>query len=284
MRTRATAAATVAASGALALSVLTAPAAIAGTATSSSTATATTATTATTTAVSQDDSGFEVLKGAVNGGAPIVVGTSTTKKIKVAATVSHEDGVAAARFTLYSGKSFDDPAKRVLATSTAWRSCEEAYAIIVNCDATFTIDPKKLRNTDARTWRLAIDAKLGENDSYAFNGDVATGTLQRAPKLTVKAAPKPVKKGKTLTVTGKLSRANWDVKAYKGYAGQSVKLQFRKKNSDSYTTVKTVKTSSTGTLKTTTKKTSASGYWRWNFAGTATTAPLKTAGTLVSVK
>ncbi|MFF1814612.1 hypothetical protein ACFVXW_36880, partial [Streptomyces sp. NPDC058251] len=42
--------------------------------------------------------------------------------------------------------------------------------------------------------------------------------------------------GRTVTVTGKLSRANWEDNLYHGYTGQSVKLQFRKKGSDTYTT------------------------------------------------
>ncbi|MDH6221758.1 hypothetical protein [Streptomyces pseudovenezuelae] len=38
------------------------------------------------------------------------------------------------------------------------------------------------------------------------------------------ASPDPVKKGKTLTVTGTLTRANWNTNTYAGYSGQKVKL------------------------------------------------------------
>ncbi len=92
-----------------------------------------------------------------------------------------------------------------------------------------------------------------------------------------------MKKGKTLTVTGKLSRANWETGTYKGYAGQPVKLQFRKKNSKTYTTVKTVRTNNTGALKTTVKA-SADGYWRYTFAGTSTTPAVTAAGDFVDVR
>ncbi|MCZ9339341.1 calcium-binding protein, partial [Streptomyces sp. TRM76130] len=90
-------------------------------------------------------------------------------------------------------------------------------------------------------------------------------------------------KGKTLTVTGKLSRANWEDNKYHGYTNQSVKLQYRKKSSSTYTTVKTIRTNSTGNLKTTVKA-SADGYYRFAFAGTSTTPAVKAAGDYVDVR
>lgn len=87
-------------------------------------------------------------------------------------------------------------------------------------------------------------------------------------------------KGAALTVTGKLSRANWDDNQYHGYSPQSVKLQVRKAGTSTYTTVKTVTTSSTGTLRTTATAT-ADGYWRYAYAGTTTTASANAAGDYV---
>jgi single-stranded DNA-binding protein len=107
--------------------------------------------------------------------------------------------------------------------------------------------------------------------------------VQRYSKLTVNASPEPVKKGKTVTVTGKLSRANWEDNEYHGYTNQSVKLQFRKKNSSTYTTVKTIKSNSTGNLKTTVTA-STDGYYRYSFAGTATTPAVNAAGDFVDVQ
>ncbi|MYX97364.1 hypothetical protein GT045_21715, partial [Streptomyces sp. SID486] len=97
------------------------------------------------------------------------------------------------------------------------------------------------------------------------------------------AAPEPVKKGRTLTVTGRLTRADWQDHKYHGYSGQPVKLQFRKKGSSAYTTLKTVRTNSAGSLKTTAKAT-ADGYYRFSFAGTTTTAAVSAAGDFVDVK
>ena len=92
-----------------------------------------------------------------------------------------------------------------------------------------------------------------------------------------------MKKGKTVTVSGKLARADWEDGKYHGYANQPVKLQFRKSGSSTYTTLKTVKTNSTGNLKTTTTAT-VDGYFRYAFAGTTTTPATTATGDYVDVK
>lgn len=57
----------------------------------------------------------------------------------------------------------------------------------------------------------------------------------------------------------------------------------REAGTSTYTTVKTVTTSSTGTLRTTVTA-SVDGYWRYAFAGTTTTASAKAAGDYVDTK
>lgn len=161
-------------------------------------------------------------------------------------------------------------------------NCVAASATTSTCTQNIEIDPLWLINSDAKTWN--VGAWVLSNDSYSKQSDkFAKTSLQRLSKVTVNAAPEPVKKGKTITATGKLSRANWETGTYKGYATQSVKLQFRKKTSSTYSTVKTVKTSTTGALKTTTKAT-VDGFWRWNFGGTTTTPAVIAAGDFVDVK
>ena len=103
------------------------------------------------------------------------------------------------------------------------------------------------------------------------------------PAVAAKARKLARLKGKTITATGKLSRANWEDFKYHGYTNQSVQLQFRKKSSNTYTTVKTVKSNSTGELKTTVTA-SVDGYYRWSFAGTSTTPAVKAAGDFVDVR
>jgi hypothetical protein len=143
-------------------------------------------------------------------------------------------------------------------------------------------DPVDLANANAGTW--SVDASVDANDGDSvFAPGVGSFGLKRAARLTVNASPEPVAKGARITVTGKLVRANWDTYRYAGYVGQAVKLQFRPKGSSTYTTVATVSTSNTGTLRTTVKAVK-DGYWRWNFTGTTTTGPAKAIGDYVDVR
>ncbi|MFE5816703.1 hypothetical protein [Streptomyces sp. NPDC056479] len=175
--------------------------------------------------------------------------------------------------------------------------CTATSATAANCKGTIDFYPgaHELRNTDAGTWRAAAEATAfnGQDPNgetfditkvgYKRQSGIGTTLMQRASKLTVDASPEPVKKGKPITVTGKLSRANWDRGTYNGYVEQPVNLQFRKKDSNTYTTVKTVRTNATGNLKTTVTATQ-DGYFRFTFAGTTTTPAVNAKGDFVDVR
>ncbi|HEY9267781.1 MAG TPA: hypothetical protein VIQ11_24615, partial [Mycobacterium sp.] len=165
------------------------------------------------------------------------------------------------------------------------------------CKGTIDVYPgdHELRNSDAGTWRAAAEATAFNGQDPAgetfditkvgYKGQSGLGStlMQRFSKLTVDASPEPVKKGKPITVTGKLSRANWDRGTYNGYVEQPVNLQFRKNGTNTYTTVKTVKTNATGNLKTTVTA-AQDGYFRFTFAGTTTTPAATATGDFVDVR
>ncbi|QXE36296.1 calcium-binding protein [Streptomyces sp. GMY02] len=218
----------------------------------------------------------------VNGGKPIVVGLTGTKKVSVAITASDNSGIIDAATIIWIGSTVEDPNGYAFYQNEDAATCKAASATTSTCTLTVTVDSQELINTDARTWKvgaiaLAKDQEIVRKDAF---GSVQ---LQRLSRLTVNAAPEPVKKGKTITVTGKLDRVNWDGGNYTGYASQPVKLQFRKKNSTTYTTVKTVKGATTGALKTTVTA-SVDGYYRWSYAGSATTAPINATGDYIDVQ
>ncbi|MFI1709371.1 hypothetical protein [Streptomyces griseoruber] len=237
----------------------------------------------------------------INNGKPIVAGTTNRVSVPVTYQVTHDadfDVTAPDVFLdveIYRGTSYDSPVN--LLWGDDWPTCTATSSTVASCKGTLDVRPgQQLNNVDATSWKaggyvidfndqLGVDiddidwSKVG----YAEQDNLATTKLQRFSKLTVNASPEPVKKGKTITVTGKLTRANWDDNKYHGYTGQPVKLQFRKKNSSTYTTLKTIKSSSTGTLKTTVKA-SADGYFRYSFAGTSTTPAVNAAGDFVDVK
>ncbi|WP_405615474.1 hypothetical protein [Streptomyces sp. NBC_00076] len=232
----------------------------------------------------------------VNNAKNIVVGTTKVVKVPVSFTLTHgaDVNIQAADFfagvELYRGASFYD--------SEWWfdsndAKCTNSSATVAKCTATVEVDPLVLMNADAGSWKAAAfavayngeDPENGnlDNVGVAVKDPTNSFKLQRLSKQTVNASPEPVKKGKTITVAGKLSRANWEDGKYHGYTGQSVKLQFRKKNASTYTTVKTIKSNSTGNLSTTVKAT-VDGYFRYSFAGTSTTPAVNATGDYVDVR
>ncbi|MFC9946960.1 DUF5707 domain-containing protein [Streptomyces pratensis] len=226
-----------------------------------------------------------ISKVVVNGGKDIVLGTTASKKITVSITASHPSGIADGYVDLWHGSDVETDVDGWVMPNEDAATCTNSSATTATCKMTITIIPGEdlYKNALAGTWHVTAGALSGDQASIAWNDYHSKVRVQRLSKVTVNAAPEPVKKGKTITVTGKLSRANWETGTYKGYATQAVKLQFRKKNSSTYTTVKTIKSSSTGALKTTVKA-SVDGYWRYSFAGTSTTPTVTAAGDFVDVK
>ncbi|MFD7387977.1 hypothetical protein ACFV46_05885 [Streptomyces sp. NPDC059852] len=230
----------------------------------------------------------------------VEVGTTNRVSTSVSYTLTHgaDVDIEAADFLtdpiLYKG-SFTAPENRLYGDKPA--TCTATSATTATCKGTIDVYPaqSELINSDAGGWKASAEATAfnGEDPDaevfditkvgYTSQGGLGTTLLQRYSKQTVNASPEPVKKGKTLTVTGKLSRANWEDNKYHGYTAQPVKLQFRKKNSSTYTTLKTVTTNGTGELKATVTAT-VDGYFRYTFAGTSTTPAATAAGDYVDVR
>ncbi|MDH6518300.1 hypothetical protein RKD25_004597 [Streptomyces sp. SAI-124] len=226
-----------------------------------------------------------VSKVTVNGGKSIVAGTTGVKTFTVSLTASHSAGIEDAYIDLWHGRDRAH-VDGVFAPNEQNATCTAVSTTTSNCKLTITVDVTRelYMNSLAGTWHVTAAAiAADEAGTDYWNDFYGTHKLQRLSKLTANAAPEPVKKGKTITVTGKLTRANWETRKYTGYTSQPVQLQFRKKDSDTYTTVKTVKTNNKGDLKTTVKAT-VDGFFRWSFAGTSTTPAVNAAGDFIDVK
>ncbi|NEA61020.1 hypothetical protein [Streptomyces sp. SID12488] len=227
--------------------------------------------------------------GVVNKGKDIVLGVKGKKAVPVTFTAFDEEGLALTQAFLWQGtdSSSTDTITGALGTDDdpvcTETTVEGGYSY--SCKAVFTIDPAvdfKDGNGTAGPWKLF----LGSFDLYlniSIDDDVARSSIKRAAALTANASPEPVKRGRTITVTGKLTRADWSTGKTTGYATQPVKLQFRKKGGSTFTTLKTVKTSRTGTLSTTTKA-GSDGFYRFVFAGTTTTGPATAPADFVDVR
>ncbi|MFE7335906.1 hypothetical protein [Streptomyces griseus] len=215
----------------------------------------------------------------VNGGKSIVIGT--TKEVAVPASfrmaTTHKWKFPAV-FLYRSGG--DDRLWHAIETS----DCIKVSAGVCDFKETMYFDPSEydMRNSEAGAWKVGAEVyfKGGGGDVDAKG---LTVHVKRNSRLTVNAAPEPVAKGKTITVTGKVTRANWETRKYAAYGGRHVSLQFKPAGSSSYTTVKKVYANGSGNLKTTVKA-SKTGTWRWSYGGNTTTGPSKSSGDNVVVK
>ncbi|MFD3585931.1 calcium-binding protein [Streptomyces sp. NPDC058683] len=228
----------------------------------------------------QADGGYgdtAITKVVVDGDNKVVVGTSGAVTVKVSVTAKDDSGIADAAYISLEGPDYGY-------YGGSKPTCKAVDSTTSTCTSSVKIDPKVdfLSNANAGTWYVStwIDAN---DDDFITADKAGSFKFQRAAKLTANATPEPVKKGKTLTVTGSLTRANWESLKYSAYGSQSVKLQFRKKSSSAYTTVKSIKATSKGALKTTTKAT-VDGYYRFSFAGNGTTGAVSSTGDFVDVK
>ncbi|MFJ2831285.1 calcium-binding protein [Streptomyces sp. NPDC087263] len=234
---------------------------------------------------------FTISNLSVNANKNVVVGTTAAKTFTVSVTASHASGIADAYIDLWHGTDVDTDFDGFLPPNEEAAKCAAVNATTSNCKLTITATPgfntedgigDLYANALAGNWHVTVGALSTDGEVY-WNDFYKTHKVQRLSKLTVNAAPEPVKKGKTITVTGKLTRANWETRKYAGVNAQSVSLQFRKASSSTYASVKGIKSTSTGALKTTVKA-SVDGYHRFVYTGIATTAAVTTAGDYVDVK
>ncbi|MES4886577.1 hypothetical protein [Streptomyces sp. NPDC096012] len=225
---------------------------------------------------------FSAMK--VNSGKAITIGATSTVKVTATYTVTHPSSLSMTNVetgpVLYRGTSAKSPDTEVVSDDPG--TCKNVDTTHATCTASISIPAGELYNADAGTWKeggLAVDS----HGSETWQNDLGTIPVLRAAKLTADATPEPVKKGKTLTVSGKLTRADWQHGSYIAFSAQSVKLQFCKKGSTTYTTVKTIKSSSTGALKTTVTA-GSDGYYRYSYAGVSTTSTVNSTADYVDVQ
>ncbi|BBC35906.1 uncharacterized protein SGFS_072000 [Streptomyces graminofaciens] len=232
------------------------------------------------------DTGITVSDIVINMGKPIVVGTSKEVRPPISFNIALPPGYSTADPFRYSAHPFIYRGSPKTAAESADNyigpgiyTCFETDSKHARCEGTFHIDPHPSRkqvnsNNDATTWKVAVVLRLwkanGGLKTEEYETRSKTVQLKRAAKVTVDATPETVTKGRKITVTGKLTRANWSTKKYGGYSGRTVSLQYRASDATSFKTVKKVTTSGTGALNTTATA-SADGFYRWVYHGNSTT-------------
>ncbi|MFB7245471.1 hypothetical protein CW362_10575 [Streptomyces populi] len=245
------------------------------------------------------DTGITVSSIVINHGKPIVVGTSKEVEPPISFNIALPSGYSTAdpsRYDAYpflyrggidtaadTGENFIQPGSY---------TCYEIDSRHARCEGNLYIDPHPSQehvdsNSDATTWKVGVSLRLWKADGGLKTGEretrSTTAQLKRAAKATTDASPEPVTKGRTITVTGKVTRANWSTKKYDAYSGRTVSLQFRAKGADTFKTVKKATTSGTGSLKATVTAT-VDGSYRWVYYGNSTTGAATSAADYVDVR
>ncbi|MGW0579569.1 calcium-binding protein [Streptomyces sp. NPDC002920] len=213
----------------------------------------------------------------VNDGRPVVVGTGA-RTVTVAVTATDPTGLDRINATLYHG-SYLTPDATVASTG----ACAATTDATTTCTLTFTLTPGTAPATDAQagTWSVSAYAIAADGDAE-FLDSAADFSVLRDSGVSV-SAPKRVKWGRTVTVAGGVTNTGWATGAsVPGAAGQSVELQFRPKGSSTFCALKTVRTAADGTLSTGVRA-YGDGYYRWSYAGSATTAAALSPGAFVDV-
>lgn len=240
----------------------------------------------------------------VNNGKSIVVGTDAKVTVPVTYSVTRPSDLVIdyknnfLGVILYRG-SLAETANALESSSnapTCTTTATTATTVTESCRTTLTVDPREQLHSaaDATTWKAAAvyvrsNVDMDDSDDHiSFEtgvdawGNLGTAKVQRKAGLGTNATPEPAVKGTTLTVKGKLTRADWAKGTFTGYQDQKVTLQFKAKGATAYTDVKTV-TSGTGGALSTTVKASQDGSYRYRFAGTSTTAAKTSAADYVDV-
>ncbi len=175
--------------------------------------------------------GSTVLSGVtVNGGNSAAVGTKNTQTITVKWKLSGGSTLYGSHASLWRGTDIDSGLERFITSeqfNAGTEPCVPSGDATFDCTATFKIDPRTdLGNEDAGAWKISLWA-FTDATTDVDTDNARTWYLQRWSRLSNNAAPEPVAKGKTITITGKLERASWDTYKYAGYTQQIVHLQER---------------------------------------------------------
>jgi hypothetical protein len=205
----------------------------------------------------------------------LTLGVSKPKSLQLKAVTTPFGGptkVVAAVDDLYHGPS---------ATLTANEEGDH-----YNWVETLSVQPQQLDNDMAGQVDTLFEARVfGDDDPTGTIVSSATDQtlhLYRAARLRVNAQEHP-RKGQRITITGRLSRANWDTGQYAAYRNRPVLLSFRARGSSEVTYVKGVTSGADGRLRTTVRA-KKDGTFSWYFKGNARTGSARAAGDFVNVR
>ncbi len=244
------------------------------------------------------DTGITVSGIVINNGKPIVVGTSKVVEPPLRFNIALPPGTApptpsATRRSRSSTGAASVRRPRPVRT-TSGRAVTRATrrtpnTLAVRATSTSTRTGPRITSTPTATPRPGRSASRYGCSSRRRPEDRGTGDALHDRPVPPRGQAHHQRlagtghQGKPITVTGKLTRANWSTKKYGTYSGRTVGLQFRAKGTDTFKTIKKATTSSTGGLKTTVTA-SVDGYYRWVYNGNTTTGATTSTADYIDVR
>ncbi|NEB81491.1 calcium-binding protein [Streptomyces sp. SID14478] len=230
---------------------------------------------------------IQVTKVTVNAGKDVVVGGTQKKRFNVYVTATNPAGIYGVQAFLWHGTdlySGDVDGAIVSENDGLSQDCERWSATKATCKVVLTADPKVDLYDSSLNGKWNVYAAATEDSENGLEwATYQNHWVKRAAQIkSFNAAPEPVAKGKPITVTGNLSLISWTYKKYYGYS-QKVQLQFKKAGSSTYSTVKTVTSSSSGALKTTVNAT-GDGTFRYYYPGNSIASTATSSADYVDVR
>jgi hypothetical protein len=150
-------------------------------------------------------------------------------------------------------------------------------------DPRATVDPYYLSSWEAGNNRIPMTVLV----VTASDTVVATVGLSLRRRgtwgSTFNAAPEPVAKGASITLSGKLTRANWDTMKYSGYSGKRIRVQFRAPGESAFKNVDTAVTANGGKVSATVTA-KKDGAWRLYWPGNTKTNAVASSADYVDVR
>ena len=202
----------------------------------------------------------------------VVLGTTNPKALDLRVDVrKHGCAVSSVDVDLFTATDHVDS---LHLTETGTRDGLTTYETAVR------VNPGGFANSEAGRFRTEIYVSHGDDENVHDEGPGFS--IVRAARLTTNAAPEPVAQGRTITVAGTLTRANWQTRRYAGYTGRDVQLQF-KPTGGTYAKVGKA-TSGTGGRLSTRVRATEDGCFRYVFGGSSTTAKVTSGGDCVDVR
>jgi hypothetical protein len=144
-----------------------------------------------------------------------------------------------------------------------------------------TILPR--RDATAGPQDVLVDTCNSEFDcrTTSFPGGFALKRRTTWQTGSFNATPEPVRKGRPISLQGRLLVVNWDAHRYVGFVKRLVAVEFRTPTG-SYTQVATAVTDATGWVRTTVPA-SSTGVWRLRYGGSTIAGPATAVGDTVQV-